>query len=415
MQRPAVVFWQNMPCHHQCGALEALAGTWGAPVVGVWQEGVRPERRALGWQVPESRALEQRTLDRERWPAEVRELVARHRDAIHVFSGIGPYRAVTHAARLVACRRGARMGLVVEGGEEWTWRRWPRYLRNLVRYAPYLGRVRAVLAMGGRGVRYYRSIGFARDRVYPYCYQSTFAAVEAPVRADGVLRIGYVGQLVRRKGVDLLIAALGRMRQVSWILEIVGDGEERERLVALARELGIDGRVRFRGVVPAGSIASALARLDVVVVPSRFDGWGVSTNEALQCGLAVIASDAAASSDLVRASGAGSVFGAGRVDELAHALLIRAREPERLAEERRRARSFAPRIAPDVVGGYLGRVLEHAFLGAARRPQAPWVEVDADRPARVPPSGRDHVETPGQGGASPRCELAVRRAGLGAE
>ena len=91
MSRPPAFFWQNMPAHHQAGALDRLSAQWGAPVTAVWAGGLSPQRMADGWRPLACASLRQITLPSEGWAEQVRALVADHAGAIHVFSGIGAY------------------------------------------------------------------------------------------------------------------------------------------------------------------------------------------------------------------------------------------------------------------------------------------------------------------------------------
>jgi glycosyltransferase involved in cell wall biosynthesis len=108
--------------------------------------------------------------------------------------------------------------------------------------------------------------------------------------AGAPLRVAFVGRLIPLKVVDLLLAALARhgARHASE-LDVLGDGEERPRLEALARELGIAERVRFHGFVPQPRVARALREVDVLVLPSIHECGGAVVLEAMAMGLPVIA------------------------------------------------------------------------------------------------------------------------------
>ena len=67
---------------------------------------------------------------------------------------------------------------------------------------------------------------------------------------------------------DRLIWLAALPPALDWTLHLLGDGPERGRLADTARELGIDGRVRFLGRVPSTQAAQFYRTLDVLVLPS---------------------------------------------------------------------------------------------------------------------------------------------------
>jgi glycosyltransferase involved in cell wall biosynthesis len=95
----------------------------------------------------------------------------------------------------------------------------------------------------------------------------------------------YVGRLIRRKNIDLIITALSRLKDDRIGLVIVGNGEEFAPLKALARG---DRRVIFAGPVVPGRLPLYYAMADVIVLPASDEPWGLVINEAMASGLAVI-------------------------------------------------------------------------------------------------------------------------------
>jgi glycosyltransferase involved in cell wall biosynthesis len=100
-------------------------------------------------------------------------------------------------------------------------------------------------------------------------------------------RIGTTARLDRQKGLDVLLRALPLLPDVE--LEIVGDGPERERLMALARETGVAERVDFAGW--SDSARDRLGHWDVFVLPSRFEGLPLAILDAMLAELPVVATD----------------------------------------------------------------------------------------------------------------------------
>jgi glycosyltransferase involved in cell wall biosynthesis len=66
---------------------------------------------------------------------------------------------------------------------------------------------------------------------------------------------------------------------------IVGSGPEKERLIALARELGISNRVRFESPATHEAVLDALRGARLLVFPSTREGFGVAVLEANACGV----------------------------------------------------------------------------------------------------------------------------------
>jgi len=109
----------------------------------------------------------------------------------------------------------------------------------------------------------------------------------APIPAEN--RILYVGQLIRGKGVDLLLRALTHVG-CDYELTIVGAGNAGGRLEVLCKELGLGGRVRFEGWVNPQDLGDYYARAKLVAVPSRWpEPFGMIGLEAMHYGRPVVA------------------------------------------------------------------------------------------------------------------------------
>jgi glycosyltransferase involved in cell wall biosynthesis len=104
----------------------------------------------------------------------------------------------------------------------------------------------------------------------------------SPWTAGPPWRLLFVGRLTRQKGVDRLIRAMVGLESVS--LEIVGEGEEEVALRTLARELGVP--VTFSGWVP--DVAHRYADAHLLVLPSRWEGFGLVAVEAMAAGRPVL-------------------------------------------------------------------------------------------------------------------------------
>ena len=109
---------------------------------------------------------------------------------------------------------------------------------------------------------------------------------------DPVHRFLYVGQLIERKNVGTLIRAVAAMSAKA-TLDVAGDGVEMDGLVALARALGVEDRVRFHGYLEEPGIVELLSRTYTLVLPSLEEVYGFTALEAYVAGLQVVVSSRA--------------------------------------------------------------------------------------------------------------------------
>ncbi|MCA1961093.1 MAG: glycosyltransferase family 4 protein [Desulfomonile sp.] len=117
---------------------------------------------------------------------------------------------------------------------------------------------------------------------------------------DPAVRIGFVGRLVHQKGVDVLMQAVALLEpELPFVIDIVGDGAERQELRSLAANLGVEDRVRFLGWKAGEELPELYRRMDAFVLPSRDEGMPNVVLEAMASGLPVVATRVAGTEELV--------------------------------------------------------------------------------------------------------------------
>ena len=89
----------------------------------------------------------------------------------------------------------------------------------------------------------------------------------------------FVGRLVARKGLDVLLRAIAGASSAVRLV-VIGDGPDRVALQALASELGLDDRVQWLGRRSNTEARRWMARAVALLVPSEFEQWGLVVNEA---------------------------------------------------------------------------------------------------------------------------------------
>lgn len=148
----------------------------------------------------------------------------------------------------------------------------------------------------------------------------------------GPLRILFVGNLIRRKGLHTLLAALDYLPAESWQLNIVGnegiDPHYVQRHVNPAIHPGVYGRIIRHGAVSNWALAALYAQSHLLVMPSEYEGFGIVYLEAMGFGLPVIGSTAGAASEIITHGKNGFVLPPNNIPLLAKHLRL-------LSEDRR--------------------------------------------------------------------------------
>jgi glycosyltransferase involved in cell wall biosynthesis len=173
---------------------------------------------------------------------------------------------------------------------------------------------------------------------------------------DGTLQmrtgptIGVVARLEPPKGVDVFIRALAMIDpSLPWRAEIIGDGPEGPSLRQLAAQFGVSDRVTFRGYLP--SAGRLLGAFDLVVIPSRLEGFGIAAVEAAAAGRATIATHVGGLPDVVRPGETGWLVPSEDPAAMARAVEVALRSPSIRAEMGERARHvFDSEFSADVMG-----------------------------------------------------------------
>lgn len=282
-----IFIWMNFPSHHQAYFFQTLVNSGVNLKVGYYGE-LSVDRQKLGWQHHNLQKYELvATLN------DVDRIINTHSDFIHIVPGYG-----SGFTRQLAIKLSKNSIKWLHWSEKSTpgifWyksyfvKKWYASLVN--KYA--LG----ALSQGVLAENDFKRWGISKE------IKHLSYSIRPLVEVNGYKELIdfkknrkafiYLGQLIHRKGVDLLIKAFASTNDDNWCLIIVGSGSDEIKLKKTAEKLNISkDRIIFLPSIEAENINKVLTVADVFILPSRNDGWGVVLNEACSMGKAIIASD----------------------------------------------------------------------------------------------------------------------------
>jgi glycosyltransferase involved in cell wall biosynthesis len=285
-----LLIWSPVPTHHQSAFFAALRAR-NVNLIVHYLERLDVERRRLGWSAHPTLPAGEHYVSQS---IQSLESCRDWRERIHIVPGYNRVFLLRLALRL--------------SRERVEWVHWSEHSQQRKRSRVTFGIKRVyghvvnrhalgALAIGELARREFMQWGIAAQKIrfLPYAVAGLSAIpVSAEEFTERGVRFLFLGSLYPTKGIDLLLDAFRNVLEAypDARLELAGPDRSQGGYQRDVARLGISPAVRFTPAVEASRVGEVLQRCDVLVLPSRHDGWGVVLNEAASLGKALIASDA---------------------------------------------------------------------------------------------------------------------------
>jgi len=389
MEKVAVNIWLNMPSPHQEDLLRSIASRKGADVQVYYSMPLSESRASEGWSVT-PRGYKYRTFLRRVDVVNVAKAMFKDRKRVQVFGGIW---STPNIALAVTLARVLKIPyLVLSESPDHPPRPVSRLARHrikrhlIVAVRDAFGRCvirgsQGILAISRFAEIWYANHGMDSSHIYPFGYFKTI-----PVRNDldrrsscADLRLLYVGRKSYAKGLDLLLEALEPLWEANdrLRLEVIGKQVDDIQPGKHGMEAKKHGRLVFKESLPFDEVEQVMRQSDVLILPSRGDGWGMVVVEALMNGLPVIVSDQCGASDVICGGRNGFVFTSGDISALRGAIVQFLSRRDSHAAMRQAAWETGTKLDADSAADYFRACIEHAVDRTKPKPLAPWI---ADSP-----------------------------------
>lgn len=383
-----IISWHPVLTDHQSYTLEALqqAGKCNLTVYVTKTE--HATRQAQGWVNLHASSFSPKLIPQNGWLKYIVQHLRAHQDAVHLFgSPFEQPRLIV--VLLLAIVMGLKVFLISEpyspisAGYQDDRRQHINWLKAKLRPILYRfygvvlrRRIAGVFAISTLAASQYRSIGIPKEKIFPFGYfvpHSAHSCSEAlsvlSSRKPG-LRLIFVGTLIARKGLDVLIEAVRSLHKkgASVSLDVYGPGDS-------SRFDFDQSTVSYCGLIPFGCSQAVIGKYDLLVLPSRYDGWGVVVNEALMAGVPVICSNRVGAGAVVEKWRCGAIFASENVSDLEGKLKEFISAPEHLEKMSLAARNAGASLDPELAGCYMFNVISKGLTVTTQtKPSCPWYE-----------------------------------------
>ena len=254
-------FWQGIISPHMAGLAVALARR-GCDVTYVARQAMSDDRASQGWSPPALEGVQLRVAESDFAAAEL--AASAPVDSIHLCGGLrsnGPI----GAAQTTLAQRSIRQWAVIETVDDAGWLGALKRMEYSRLFHRWRERLQGVLAIGHKTPAWVAARGMPAKRVFPFAYflPRPGLTVSGSRKQGSPYRLIFVGQLIRRKRLDLLINSLRDLASDSdgLRLTIVGNGPLEEQLRKLAAQ-AIPGRVDWLGSLPMEAVSAEMAQAD---------------------------------------------------------------------------------------------------------------------------------------------------------
>lgn len=316
-----VYFWQNCISPHQIHYIKHMKSDVAINnVFLIVPEDISTERKLMGWESFEAKIAVNIIIIIAPDEREIDELYKRSSsNDVHLYSGIRGFKEV-----FLYFKKGLKFnikrGIITEPPANYKIPLWIHKIKFFLLEYKYVKNIQYVFAIGEKAVKYYR-FWSTKWNVFPFAYCVELRNECNFIDFKDALRFVFIGSLIERKNVIELLKQLPQSSE--YTLDIIGDGEEKNKLEVFAKKRNLSDRVSFLGAMNMSDIHNKIQEYDVLVLPSKHDGWGAVINEGLQSGLYIITNMNCGASVLLSNSFLGFVYDNGHEFQKALGLCIR--------------------------------------------------------------------------------------------
>jgi glycosyltransferase involved in cell wall biosynthesis len=377
-----VYAWFAFPNHYYLGIFRSLAEIWQGEVHVIFEHSSNNLYKGLDLQLPEFGNLITHFSDQMNdFASWSKTIIYEHTNAIHIYYTLNSFSPFFQSCIPILIQNNIKFIFMSERPRQHTFfMAVAREILYRYRLAKYKNKCAAILALGNLGCTAFQRFGFNKTKIFPmlYCVDQPNFPSPQQIKSDSIHFIHLAGlQEHYRKGLDIIFKAFSQLKNLNWHCSILGF-DVTLKLKKQLHSYQIEDKIHLLGKCKNTDVFNYISQNDVLLLPSRHDGWGVALAEGIYSGIAGIASDNVGSKDLIEGFQCGRIVKAGSVSSLADALQYCIKNRSAIEQWKSNAIKHRHLLTPDNVAKYLAEILEYVFVKnfKGNRPNIPWENLE---------------------------------------
>lgn len=361
------MFWWTIPCKAMTPVIQEFSKLQREDILLITGE-LSSHRKKMGWEDEKIGNVEHIVLkNKDEWRHKALILLEQNKTAHHVFNGFYEPKEFSFIVKKASDFSLKYTILTEAPSNKYRYLKW--YLAEFyhrfflsVKYRRVIRNAMLIGSLSGYNkneINKFLRLGVSDEQLFPFGYFSSIDHILLPIQNEShIPRLFCPGNLVRHKGVDILINALDIINQkgIEFICHITGDGPEKKRLIELTKKKSLNEKIIFHHVLKQSEYNSLKSQMDILIAPGYIEPWGIRINESIQAGHVIIVSDLIGASELVSNQG-GKIFKSGDFMDLAIKLEPYLINQDLIKEARKWNIEFSQKISPKVAASYLHSVI----------------------------------------------------------
>lgn len=208
----------------------------------------------------------------------------------------------------------------------------PIYLLTKKRYGALVDKYAlGAFSQGNLARNDFKQIGISDNKIENLFYttKQPIVSLRSKNSNEGKINFLYIGRLNKRKGIyDLLKSFYSLTKYNNWSLTLIGDDESNGIITKVIKKVKLKDRITLINCVQHSEVLNYMINSDVLILPSRFDGWGAVLNEAISVDLPIISTNqTGAAQHIIKNQENGFIVEAGNIKQLTQAIKTYLKNP----------------------------------------------------------------------------------------